>query len=460
MRATIPIRFSERFPVSDGGILSAVGTAARIRDGALTCVAAVEAALARVERTEAALRAWVVVDRDRAMAAARDADRVPAHQRGRLHGVPVGIKDIFDVANLPTAAGFGPFADQIATQDSTVVARLRAAGAIILGKTVTTQFAYMDPPPTRNPWSALHTPGGSSSGSGAAVGARVVPVAIGSQTGGSVLRPAAYCGVGGVKPTFGRVSRAGVLPLAWSLDHPGVIARTVADAAVTLQVIAGYDERDPASSRHPVGDLLGPTRSNKAPRFVILDDVVERATDGARRSFERSVGVLADAGATVVRRRFPSGADVAISTHAVVMQAETAAVHRQTIADHPEAYAPRIRAYVETGMLIPAADYILAQRARARLRREAATLLTEGDCLLLPTVSGPAPGTDVTGDPTFQGIFSLLGLPAITVPSALVERLPVGLQIVAAAFDEAGMFGVAAWCENALPSIGAPPLVA
>jgi Asp-tRNA(Asn)/Glu-tRNA(Gln) amidotransferase A subunit family amidase len=438
--------------------LGAADSAAAIARGETSAAELVAALIERIDRTDGELRAWVVVDRERALAEAKRRDDLPKDRRGPLHGVPVGVKDIFDVAGLPTRAGFVPFADRIAAEDCTAVARLRAAGAVILGKTVTTQFAYVDPPPTRNPWNADRTPGGSSSGSGASVAARQVPAALGSQTGGSVLRPAAYNGVVGLKPTYGRVSRSGILPLAWSIDHPGTLTRSVADAALVLRTIAGHDPRDPSSSRAPVPDYVAASRSGVPPRLLVLDDFLERAQPDAAHRFDDAIERLRAAGATVDHGRFPSGAAALIGVHAVVMQAEAAAVHRRLIAQHRDAYAPRIRAFVETGALVPAVDYLDAQRLRRRLRREAAELLASCDCLALPTASGPAPAPDTTGDPSFQGPFSLLGLPAVSLPSGLsADGLPLGLQLVGPAFGEAPLLAAAAWAERTLGPMPGPP---
>jgi aspartyl-tRNA(Asn)/glutamyl-tRNA(Gln) amidotransferase subunit A len=215
--------------------LTAAQAARLIRDRNLSPVELVEALLARAQAVDGHVRAWETLDGDRALAAARAAEQALANRSaspGPLHGVPFGAKDIFDTAGLRTAAGFGPYRDRVPTRDAEVVARLKHAGAILLGKTVTTQFAFADPPKTRNAWSAERTPGGSSSGSGAGVAAREMPLALGSQTAGSVLRPAAYNGVVGLKPTYGRISKRGVLPLAWSLDHVGVLARSVDDCEI------------------------------------------------------------------------------------------------------------------------------------------------------------------------------------------------------------------------------------
>ncbi len=220
-------------PSADPSALSAVAARDAIKSGALSPMALVEACLARIRAVDPTLQAWIHVDEAGALAhaAARAEEAKQGKLRGPLHGIPVGIKDIFDVEGLPTTAGAAAWAHRIATQDAPSVQWLRAKGAIILGKTHTTQFAFRDPAPTRNPWNTEHTPGGSSSGSAAAVAARMVPFALGSQTVGSVLRPAAYCGIVGFKPAHGRIPTDGVVPLAWSLDHVGVFARSVSSPA-------------------------------------------------------------------------------------------------------------------------------------------------------------------------------------------------------------------------------------
>src|SRR5213593_5001740 len=220
--------------------LGARKAAEGVRAGRVSPIDLVEACLARIRGLDDRLTAWSFVDADGARATARERQREARAGRlcGPLHGVPVGVKDIFDVAGMPTTGGARPFAHTRPSADAAAVARIRAAGAIVLGKTVTTEFAYRDPAPTRNPWNRARTPGGSSAGSAAAVAARMAPLALGSQTVGSVLRPAAYCGVVGFKPTHGLVSTAGVIPLAWSLDHVGVFTRGVADAALVFSVLA------------------------------------------------------------------------------------------------------------------------------------------------------------------------------------------------------------------------------
>ena len=246
-----------------------------------------------------------MVDGDGALAAARCCEQgIGKAETGPLYGVPIGVKDIFHTAGLLTTCGSPIFQNRISPCDATSVARLREAGAIVLGKTVTVQFAHFDPPPTCNPWNHSRTPGGSSSGSAAAVASRMVPAALGSQTGGSILRPAAYCGTVGLKPTYGRVSRFGVAPASWSLDHIGPLTRTVEDAALLLQVMAGHDPKDQASAQVPVGDYIqAARRKDRAPRLGLVLDEEGRAQPGSSTS-EANRGTFRASGAEI-RERFP-----------------------------------------------------------------------------------------------------------------------------------------------------------
>src|SRR5262245_43941498 len=250
--------FCKEQGTKDKGQMTTIhAAAADIRAGRLSPVDLLESCLERIDRHEERIRAWVFVDRDGAQAeAGRLTDELKRGQyRGPLHGVPIGVKDIFDVFDWPTAAGSKLWANSIARQDATVVRKLREAGAVLVGKTVTTQYASFDPPPTRNPWNPERTPGGSSSGSAAAVAAGMCLGATASQTGGSITRPASYCGVAGCKPTWGLVSTHGVVPLAPSMDHVGVMAPCVKDLAILLQVIAGRDPLDPATFGRPLENL-------------------------------------------------------------------------------------------------------------------------------------------------------------------------------------------------------------
>src|SRR5712691_12148176 len=254
-------------------LLSLSEAVRHIRAGEMSPLELLESCLKQIDRLEPDLKAWVTIDREGALRLAKllGDEAIGGTFRGTLHGVPVGIKDIFYTAGMRTTAGHSAMAEFVPQYDSAVVERLRQAGAIILGKTATTEFALMAPAPTRNPWNPEHTPGGSSSGSGAAVAARMCPAAIGTQTGGSTLRPSAYCGDAGLKPTYGRISAYGMIPLAPSTDHPGIIARAVSDLALMLQALAGHDPRDHTSAFQPVHDYVKALEAPvNAPRIALM----------------------------------------------------------------------------------------------------------------------------------------------------------------------------------------------
>ena len=445
-------------------MLSLAESARQVRTGQLSPVALVESLLAWIDQLEPKLQAWVTLDRAGALAAAqRCAEEIQQGQvRGPLHGVPVGIKDIFHTAGLRTTCGSAIFAEQVSTYDATVVARLKAAGAIILGKTHTTEFATLDPAPTHNPWHLEHTPGGSSSGSGAAVGAGMVAGALGSQTAGSVLRPAAYCGVVGLKPTFGRISRYGVFPVSWRLDHVGVLTRTVEDAALLLQILAGHDPQDISSSTMPVPDYLTGLEANLAPRLGVMRDFFSaQATPEVRQHMEAIIARLRQAGAEISDIPQPESFLVGLAAHRTIMRVEAAAVHEDLYQQHRDKYRPQIRGFIESGLLIPSVHYIRAQRLRRRLQRELEPYLAHVDALLTPTASAPAPhGLHATGDPMFQTPWTFVGIPSLTLPSGLSAKgLPMGLQLAAAPFAEARLLAVARWCERVLAFTARPALV-
>jgi aspartyl-tRNA(Asn)/glutamyl-tRNA(Gln) amidotransferase subunit A len=443
--------------------LSVREAAAAIRAGRLTATALVEACLRRIDALESPLQAWVAVDRAGALesASALDADARAGRIRGPLHGVPVGLKDIFHVAGLKTTAGARGFADSVPSEDAASVARLRAGGAVVLGKLQTTEFAMADPAATRNPWNPGRTPGGSSAGSAAAVAARMVPCALGSQTVGSTLRPAAFCGVVGLKPTYGRVSRRGVVPVSWSLDHVGIFARTVADAALLLDVLAGHDPRDPGSAALPPPDLTGVLgeASPRAPRLGLIGEPFrERAAPEMGRHLDTLAERLARAGATVEAVRLPAILPALLSAVQVVMRAEAAAVHAERYRAHAAEYRPRIRAAIEAGQCIEASLYLRAQRVRRQARQELGELLRRYDALVMPAAPGPAPDPGTTGDATFNAPWSGIGAPSIALPTGLApDGLPLGTQLVAAPFAEAALLAAARWVEAAVAFTATPP---
>jgi aspartyl-tRNA(Asn)/glutamyl-tRNA(Gln) amidotransferase subunit A len=424
---------------ADPASLGARAAAEAVRAGRVSPVELVEACLARIRALDAELEAWAHVDAEGALAVAREreSEARAGRLRGPLHGVPVGVKDIFDVAGMPTTGGAKSFAHTRPSADAVSVARIRAAGAIVLGKTVTTEFAYRDPAPTRNPWNHGHTPGGSSAGSAAAVAARMTPLALGSQTVGSVLRPAAYCGVVGFKGTHGLVPVTGVIPLAWSLDHVGVLTRSVGDAALAMSVLAGRD--------------LEPSGVS-APRLAVAPELLGRASREVAAQIEAAADAFARAGATVSKIELPASLRDLAAAGLTVLEAEAAAYHEPWFAEHAGQYGPEMRSLIEAGLRVSATAYVNANRARLAFRDEVMPLLAAHDALLCPTAPAPAPaGLGSTGDGSLCSPWSNTGVPAITLPSGMASSgLPHAIQLVQAAGASSRLLGVAAWCERVL----------
>jgi aspartyl-tRNA(Asn)/glutamyl-tRNA(Gln) amidotransferase subunit A len=442
--------------------LGAADAARAIRARTLSPVDLLEAVLARIDAVDTRVQAWALVDREGARATARQraGEAGRGVLRGPLHGVPFGVKDIFYTAGLPTEAGSKVLAGFVPAWDATPVARLKDAGAVLVGKLQTTEFATFDPAPTRNPWNLARTPGGSSSGSAAAVAARTVPLALGTQTIGSNVRPAAYCGLVGLKPTFGRISTRGVIPLTYTQDHVGLMARKVEDIALALGVLAGHDPADPSSSREPVPDYLGALAHRRPPRIGLLREFFfERATAEVARITTEAVDRLTRAGATVKEVTLPPSFRAAHAAAHLIMRSDTASIHADLYAQKAELYRPGIRSAIEMGMVLPGDLYVRALRIRRQFRRELAALLAGSDVLLTPTTPAPAPEGMATGDPQFQTPWSVSGLPSITVPCGLAASgLPLGIQLVSGFFTEAALLAAAAWCEDVLGPGGAPDL--
>ena len=429
---------------------------AGIRRKKLSPVELAQSLLARIDSLESEVKAWVTIPRSSFLKEARRFEQEAARGkfRGPLHGIPIGVKDIFYTAGVRTTGGSKIFEKFVPEFDSTAVARLKKAGALILGKTATTEFAMADPAPTCNPWNPAHTPGGSSSGSAAAVATSMCPGALGSQTGGSVLRPAAYCGVVGLKPTAGRISRYGVFPLAYTLDHVGVLTRRVEDAAVLLTALAGFDPRDPASSREPVPDysrFLGPVRR---PLRLGLIRAFYRKNSAKEvwENTEETVQKFSRAGAKVEEVKMPPSFAVVPDAHHIIQKVEAAAFHEKLFKKHPDLYPPNLRELVEVGFLIPGIDYLRAQKIKGLFRREMEMVLKNYDFLISPATSSSAPkGLASTGNPWFQVPWSLSGLPTIGLPSGLDSQgLPLAVQLIGKPFEEGPLLAAAKWCEEIL----------
>ena len=422
-----------------------------IAAGDLSPVDLLETLLKHIDRLEPKIDAWVTIDREGAMEAAErlESEAEDGLTRGPLHGVPVGVKDIFYTKGLRTTMGSPIYRDFVPSHDADAVAKLREAGAIILGKTETTEFALSDPAPTRNPWNTEHTPGGSSSGSAAAVSSGMCPSALGTQTGGSVIRPASFCGVVGMKPTYDLISREGVYPLSWSLDHVGFFTRTVEDVALMLGVFA------------KVGGPQGWESSDDIalPRLGLLGGFFEEhADEEVWNGFLDAVERLRDAGAEVAEISLPLSFGVVHAAHRLIMASEAASVHQENFRARRDDYRVGIRGLVSSGLLVPASAYIRAQRIRGRFIREADAALKSVDCLISPSAPTPALlGLDSTGDPAFNAPWSLCGYPSMTVPSGLTRGgLPLGMQLIDGHFRETHLLEISCWCERALGFRKAP----
>lgn len=442
-------------------ILSA---AEQIQQHNLSPLELLDQCLEKIGRYETTVRAWVFVEREQARAQARrlTEELSKGQYRGPLHGVPIGIKDIFDVFDWPTAAGSQLWQNSIARADSTVVKRLRQAGAVLVGKTVTTQYASFDPSPTRNPWNPQRTPGGSSSGSAAAVACGMCLGAIGSQTGGSITRPASFCGVAGCKPTYGRVSLTGVVPLAYSMDHPGPMARTIGDLALLLQFMSGPDPLDPVCSPRSVPDYLELLGSQQRPRLGLLRGPFEDLADSSMRTLMENVKrILSDDGAKILPVALPPSFSEVIPRHRTVMAVEAASFHRERLQEHPDDYLPNIRSLLKEGLNCPAPEYARCKEHQKRLYQEMQNCFDGVDALLCPATRGAAPDAATTGDPAFNSPWSYTGLPVVSIPAGFTEDgMPLAIQLVGAPWQEANLFATAALCERAIGlEISEPKLI-
>ncbi len=442
--------------------LTAAEASALIGARELSPMELVESCLGRIEALEPDLKAWVTVDRRGALEAARLAEGEIRRGRPRspLHGIPVGVKDIYYTAGLRTTAGSRVYADLVPGYDAAAVARLKAAGAIILGKTVTTEFACYDPPPTRNPWDPSRTPGGSSSGSAVAVAARMCPLALGSQTAGSVLRPALYNGVVGLKPTYGRISVFGVIPVSFTLDTLGTFTRTVEDAALLLNVLAGRDPRDPYSSDRTVPDYRQALEAPPQPLRVglVRQFFFQKASKEVSEHTEEVAGRLSRAGARVEEVDLPTDFQDIYPVHRTIMIAELAAWHRDLYRQQQDQYAPGLTELVEAGLKVGAVDYLKALERLRTFREQMAALAASWDVLLTPGTPAPAPDSSTTGDPVFQTPWTAAGLPSISLPTGLsAGGLPLGVQLVAPPFAEARLLAAARWCETVVGAALTPP---
>jgi aspartyl-tRNA(Asn)/glutamyl-tRNA(Gln) amidotransferase subunit A len=409
-------------------------------------VDAVEESVDRIARTDGLVEAWAFLDPESALQQARAIDRRKAagEETGSLTGYVFGVKDNIDVAGMPTGAGFAPYADRIAREDSAVVAMAKRHGAVVLGKTHLTQYAAVtEPCATRNPWNVERTPGGTSSGSAAAVAAGQVRVALGTQTGGSILRPASYTGVVGFKPTYGLVPSVGVLPTAWSLDHVGFIGQTVQDVRAWMRLFAS-----PGPGEPPTTVQLGVV----ADQFAQLDD-------GVRDSHHAALGRLARDGVELVTVQQPWDLDEIRSVWRTIYTYEIATFHQGIFAQHEEAYAPQLTDYISEGRSRSHSDYIAALERRIELGKTFGRLLSDSGvaALVMPTTVDTAPPHTTTGNSYFLSPWSLLGTPTVSLPLRPAVRMgdygtqmPVGIQLAGAKYADLNLLSVAASVEGIL----------
>jgi aspartyl-tRNA(Asn)/glutamyl-tRNA(Gln) amidotransferase subunit A len=436
----------------------------RFRRRTLSPVELTESLLARIEKLDPTLHAFVTLTAERARADARAAEA--ALRRGDvaspLLGIPLAYKDLYATKGILTTAGSAVLADWVPEADSTCVARLQQAGCVMLGKLITHEFAFgIQFPghrflPARNPWNLAHIPGGSSSGSGAALAAGLAVGSLGSDTGGSIRGPAAFCGIAGLKPTYGRCSRAGVVTLSWTLDHTGPMARTVEDCAYLLQALAGHDPTDPASGHVAVGDYTASLRDGirglrvGIPRAYFFEGI----NGEMEHAFHEALGVLRTLGATVQDVEVPSIR--ASMSFLVIMLVEAFAYHERDLLDRPHLYGDVLREKLLAGGLLHGAEYAQAQRLRARLCQDMAAALTTVDVLVTPTTPGPAPSFETVLTPDFpfarsnMAPFNMAGLPALALPCGFTASgLPLSLQIAGRPFDEATVLRVGHSYEQA-----------
>ena len=449
-------------PPADLPYLSLSEASALIKARRLSPVALTQAILDRIDRLDGAVGAFITVTRDEALGAARDAEREIARgeYRGPLHGIPFGVKDTHYTKGIRTTANTPVLVDFVPGFDATVVAKLKTAGGVLVGKTKLPEFSFGSAgeggafPDAKNPWNLSRTPGGSSSGSAAALAAGLLTVATGGDTSGSIRNPATFCGVVGMKPTYGRVSRRGIVVISWSLDHVGPMTRTVADNATLLNVIAGHDTADDTSAPLPVPDYTRALR--RGVRGMRVGVAKPAQFDGyhadVMRTFHDALDVFRRLGANLFEIDLPATAAVVDEVQAIVRIAEAASYHEPFLATKADRYGmTSVRRDVEAGSLVTAVQYLRAQKVRAKFTNELSETFAKLDVFLTPGMPAPA-GEPVEVKQPFRRMFNACGFPALVLPmgfSTSPTGLPLGLQIAAKPFDEEAIYAAAQAFESA-----------
>jgi aspartyl-tRNA(Asn)/glutamyl-tRNA(Gln) amidotransferase subunit A len=442
--------------------LSLTEASALIKARRLSPVELTQAILDRVDRLDGAVGAFITVTRDEALRAARQAEQEIARgtYRGPLHGIPFGVKDTHYTKGIKTTANTPVLLDFVPDFDATVVARLKAAGGVLAGKMKLPEFSFGSAgeggafPDAKNPWNLSRTPGGSSSGSAAALAAGLLTVATGGDTSGSIRNPATFCGVVGMKPTYGRVSRRGIVVISWSLDHVGPMTRTVADNAMLLNIIAGHDAADDTSAALPVPDYTRALRRGVRGMRVAIPRAAQ--LDGyhpdVMRAFHDALDVFRKLGASIVEVDLPATADVVDDVQQIVRIAEAASYHEPFLATKADRYGrTSVRRDVEAGTLVTAVQYLRAQKVRAMFTNELAETFSKLDVFLTPGMPAPA-GERIEVKQPFRRMFNACGFPALVLPmgfSTSPAGLPLGLQIAAKPFDEESIYAAAQAFESA-----------
>ncbi len=444
--------------MSDLHLLTASEAARLIREGRITSKELVTSCLAQIDAREPTVQAWHYLDRAQALAQAEAADA--AHKAGKphgaLHGVPVGVKDVFDTRDMPTENGCALHAGRTPRHDAAAVALLREAGAVILGKTVTAELAYYTPGKTRNPHDPARTPGGSSSGSAAAVAAGMVPLALGTQTNGSTIRPAAFCGVYGYKPTHGLISRRHCLRLSRTLDHVGIFARTLEDIAIAGEALmrfddapaAGEDEDMRPAAPAPLARVLAEEPPVEPKLAFVKSPVWDQAEEVTKEAFAELVEALGSKAEPV---ELPEFFAEAWPAHKAIMEADIAHNLRREFERGRERLSPAMQQAIERGRAVTAKDYLAAQALARDLAAEIDDITFAYDAILTPAAAGPAPVGTATGNAAFCTLWTLTGVPAVSLPLLADEKgMPMGVQLVARRGDDARLLRTARWLAGLL----------
>ena len=421
--------------------------------------------LKQIDITEDSVNAFALITRDNAFEQASESDKRRKENKestfSELEGIPYGLKDIFDTKNILTEAGSEIYKGRIPDSDAHVVKLLNANGAVLLGKTITTEFADGHPPETKNPWDANRTPGGSSTGSAVAVATRMLPYALGTQTVGSVLRPAAYNGIVGLKPTYGLVSRSGVIPQSDSCDTVGILCRNVNDAWLILKSIIGYDPKDKRSSIQAESFNISENLENFIPKIGFLNKYfMEESDEQVKNSTLSALKSLSNQGATIEELELKIDFESGFQSHRIVQQSEMAQWHEPLYSKYQNKYKPITLEYIKSGFTQNATDYINALGFRNRMRKIFIDSLKSFDVLIMPTASGlPPKDLSRTGDTRFQSPWTFTGLPSIAIPAGLSENgLPQSLQLVSSPYKERKLLNSAKWIESVLGTLTEPEI--